>query len=761
MKNISKILLLLIITSVWSISLAQPQDFFARKNNYFGLFSNDQVTKLNYAFETKKIVSKDDAKMQKFVANADKYYKMSNLPLSDSKIKRYKKKTYKYDLKAAKIKLPIISQYIEANNNIKSIYSTIIDTVKNIDTCILKTIKKQMQPYIDTAKQYKTTVTSNPVQNLANLENYYYYDNKVILFMEYQIAIVAKDTNLRNYYLKKYCKPKVVVKTPKYEPEKDTFLFVTKTPKLDLVLKYTPSEQFTISQHSQNGNIAFNIIQNALRLNDSISKLERKADSTFDPFQKSIFLKNKNVVLKEQNKNFFEAIGKYYLTNRNYFYCRESHTNDFLELDSNRYKDSKSQRFLIYSEAYFSEARTLYDSTMKDTNSFNINLIKKANKQILTALDYQENFYLYFMGLDTIVVHPKFPVNISKYIQKQKEQTKQIKQNVDTTKKVTKDKKIKKEEKKNIVKQTTEKKVVGIYEYSFTNPKPQLSIKQTGTSYRIYVGQTKYILPVNELKDYGTIYYETFTNSETKYFYVGNFENKDDATKQMNELKSKGYPVKLVKFIDGKRTDIEYSTNALNTNTQQINHTNNAIEISTTKNLIYLIQIGTYSTEKTLKDFKNLNSLYFQKLNDGRFQYFTEKSFNYSDAQKKLQNLKSKGYTDAIVVAFNNGKQTKIEVAENIEKTTNQTEIVYFRVQVGAFSSKLSDEQINQKFGKLKDFKLNTHNKKELIVYSVGNTTSYEEAKNTLEKVKSLGFKDAFIIALKNNVQIPLDKAIK
>ena len=109
----------------------------------------------------------------------------------------------------------------------------------------------------------------------------------------------------------------------------------------------------------------------------------------------------------------------------------------------------------------------------------------------------------------------------------------------------------------------------------------------------------------------------------------------------------------------------------------------------------------------------------------------------------------------------NNGKQTKNDDAQNLEKKVSQTETIYFRVQVGAFSTKLTDEKINQKYSKLKDFKLNTHNKKDLIVYSVGNSTSYEEAKNTLEKVKSLGYKDAFIIALKNNVQIPLDKAIK
>lgn len=761
MKNISKIILLLIISGVWSFSYSQPKEYFARKNNYFGLFSNDQVTKLNYAFETKKVVSKDDAKMQKYIAKADRYYKMSNLPLSDTKIKRYKRKTYKYDLKAAKIKLPIIGQYIQANNNIKSIYATIIDTVKNVDTCILKVIKKQMQPFIDTANQYKTTVTSDPVQTLANLENYYFYDNKVIVFMEYQLAVIAKDSNLRNFYLKKYCKPKVKVIKPKYEPEKDSFLFVTKAPKLDLVLKYTPSEKFTITQHPQNGNTAFDIIQTALKLNDTIAKLEKKADTIFDPFQKSIIFKNKNLVVREQSRNIFNAIKMYYLSNRNYFYCRESHTTEFFDLDSNKYKEPKSQRFLIYSQAYFSDARSLYDSAMKDTNLYNISLISKANKQTLTALEYQENFYLYFMGMDTIAVISKFPININSYIEQQKkQQISEKKQQLDTTKKVTKDIKVKKDDKKKTVKQPTSNKVVGIYEYSFTNTKPQLVHKQTGTSYRIYVGQTKYILPVNELKDYGTIYYETFANTELKYFYVGNFVNKDEASKQMNELKTKGYPVKLVKFVDGKRTDIEYSNNALN-NSPQTQRNNAAIDVSTTKSLIYLVQIGTYSTEKTINDFSKIQTLYLQKLNDGRFQYYTEKTFTYVEAQKKLQSIKSKGYSDAIIVAFNNGKQTNLENAQNFENKLRASEIVYFRVQVGAFSSKLTDEQISQKYGKLKDFRLDSHNKNNMIIYTVGNSTSYEEAKNTLEKIKLLGYKDAFIIALKNNIQIPLDKAIK
>jgi len=226
-------------------------------------------------------------------------------------------------------------------------------------------------------------------------------------------------------------------------------------------------------------------------------------------------------------------------------------------------------------------------------------------------------------------------------------------------------------------------------------------------------------------------------------------------------LKSKGYPVKLVKFLDGKRTDVEYSNNALSSNTHKSNINNHIVDVSTSKELTYFIQIGTYSSQKNIKDFNDLQSLYFQKLDDGKFRYFTEKTFDYADAQKKLQNIKSKGYTDAMVVAFYKGKQIKLEDAQNLEKTLKETQTVYFRVQVGAFSSKLTDEQIKQKYAKLKDFKLNTHNKKDLIVYSVGNTTSYDEAKNTLEKVKSLGYTDAFIIALRNNVQIPLDKAIK
>jgi N-acetylmuramoyl-L-alanine amidase len=44
--------------------------------------------------------------------------------------------------------------------------------------------------------------------------------------------------------------------------------------------------------------------------------------------------------------------------------------------------------------------------------------------------------------------------------------------------------------------------------------------------------------------------------------------------------------------------------------------------------------------------------------------------------------------------------------------------------------------------------------------YLAGRTTTYKEAKDNLEKLKAMGFKDAFIVAFENNQRIELSKAI-
>jgi hypothetical protein len=217
-----------------------------------------------------------------------------------------------------------------------------------------------------------------------------------------------------------------------------------------------------------------------------------------------------------------------------------------------------------------------------------------------------------------------------------------------------------------------------------------------------------------------------------------------------------------VKFDGSKHYEVANVSNNNNSRTQnQQSNNGDAINIHSTKYLVYVVKIGTFSTTKTSKELNGLKTLYFKTLNDGRTQYFVGPYFKYTDALDKQASVRQLGYSDAVVAAFDNGTQITIDKAKKIEQNVQHTEQFTFRIQVGAFSNNLTTDAISQKFGKLKDYKLYTHTKDNLVVYSVGNTTDYSEAKTIQQKVQALGYKDCFIIAFKGDSQVPLSSVFK
>jgi cell division protein FtsN len=241
---------------------------------------------------------------------------------------------------------------------------------------------------------------------------------------------------------------------------------------------------------------------------------------------------------------------------------------------------------------------------------------------------------------------------------------------------------------------------------------------------------------------------------------VGSYTDKPSAEKTLNELKTKGYKdAKIITYTNGSKT----GTTSNDNNQHVYDVYAPATDVSNLRVLTYVIQIGTFSNKKTADQLGNYNKYYINTLNDGKVQYFVCPYFRYDDAMNMYSSIKSK-FSDAEVVAFNEGKTMTIANAKELEQAslkknndnnqTNTDELVY-KVQVGAFSEKLSQEDINKKFGKLtSSYTLNTHTSDGMVKYSVGNTKSFEEAKKIRQNVVNLGFSDSFIIKFKNDKQV-------
>jgi N-acetylmuramoyl-L-alanine amidase len=99
-------------------------------------------------------------------------------------------------------------------------------------------------------------------------------------------------------------------------------------------------------------------------------------------------------------------------------------------------------------------------------------------------------------------------------------------------------------------------------------------------------------------------------------------------------------------------------------------------------------------------------------------------------------------------------------VEEIVEVEGDQVEEIvpiYYRVQFATYK-----KEKKKKFRKFKNLKDVLYYKVDnLYKYTTGNDTSYQEMLKWKDEVRNLGFKDAFIIAMKEGKRIPLKEARK
>ena len=95
--------------------------------------------------------------------------------------------------------------------------------------------------------------------------------------------------------------------------------------------------------------------------------------------------------------------------------------------------------------------------------------------------------------------------------------------------------------------------------------------------------------------------------------------------------------------------------------------------------------------------------------------------------------------------------ETPITKKEKPIQIQEKKDVIVFTVQIGALRKLAIKNELN-KSSNFKTFK----NKDGLNIYSLGEFDNYEAARVFRKQVKKLGFKDAFIIKLKNNKKIPI-----
>ena len=287
---------------------------------------------------------------------------------------------------------------------------------------------------------------------------------------------------------------------------------------------------------------------------------------------------------------------------------------------------------------------------------------------------------------------------------------------------------------------------------------------------------------------------ESFTENNGNVIYaVGSYLTIDDALGREFELEQRGFNnLTILEYENGNisiytppsaieepvveesnetLTPID-SSNISNDEKEDIIQTLPQANIEST---VYRVQIGAFNIKLSEKIFEGVDNVVSFKGNDGLVRYMTGSFNNYSDAINYRSQMRSRGFDDAFVVTFKDGKRVPLSKSISkkntakkskattkkimeVEKKKEKINDLLFFVQIGVFPEILSASDLSMMS------EINNVRKQpsgSFYKYFSENFQEYSSAASKLQMIKSIGFSDAFIISTLNGKEISLEKALE
>jgi len=279
-------------------------------------------------------------------------------------------------------------------------------------------------------------------------------------------------------------------------------------------------------------------------------------------------------------------------------------------------------------------------------------------------------------------------------------------------------------------------KVVSSWFYSNEDQRLKPYSYPKGTFFSVEVGQFKEMVEPVDFQAVNKIICQKLDNQTSMRYFVGESSNQALAAKILTNAKNLGYKdARLVKFVNGTKSYVDAKD--IPTVVEQNNDAINTADA----NKQYAIQFCALKDLKTPKEL-NVSDLYYEKTANGLYVYFTGLTDDINTAKQNLEILKKAGYKDAYIVDIKNNSK----VNTNADQTT-------YRVQLGAFKSKLTPQQ-EANFAKIKSqFGLNINKQGEYTVYSTKDYSSRQEAENARAALSNLGYKETYIATFVNGIK--------
>jgi hypothetical protein len=235
------------------------------------------------------------------------------------------------------------------------------------------------------------------------------------------------------------------------------------------------------------------------------------------------------------------------------------------------------------------------------------------------------------------------------------------------------------------------------------------------------------------------------------------------------------------------KNDVVISDKSNTTDKEKQNHTVNTTNKIVTEGLVFRVQLGAFINKSTSEPYleKGITDVISFSY-DGYTKYFTG-TFNGYDQAKELKiKMQQKGFTDAFVTVYKDGRRIEIKEALNygyssvssskssidkdnnnvkpgncqllVSNNNNMAEIntmaVIYKVQLGSFKNRVPSELL----GNIQSIAAEA-SENGFTRYLLGNYSNYSEAKNEESKIRNKGFPEAYVVAYKNGKRISLAEA--
>ena len=307
--------------------------------------------------------------------------------------------------------------------------------------------------------------------------------------------------------------------------------------------------------------------------------------------------------------------------------------------------------------------------------------------------------------------------------------------------------------------------------------------------YRVKIGSYSEGIPANIINKYLSLDdLKSLPQDNSEVIYaVGAYSSIDDAFGREYELESKGFKETSI-IVDNNGVVSNYTPptpesiinldeevteqNIIDSNEVLDQIVEEVIDSTVNKNIIiYRIQIGAaFKVALSEQVFNGVENVISFTGKDGYIRYMTGSFADYKEAVSYKYQMQARGFEDAFIVTYKDGKRINLDVAIKREKNlskverkdvefteSSETDNVEFIVQILVNNNSLDAEDL-QRMTELGNIEKETQGT-DMVKYFIGTYNSLEEANSRAIEAKELGFKDAFVFAKLNGERITLEKA--